>query len=215
MFFFGSAHWIKVKGKLAPAKEAPILVCGPHTSFYDSLAVLISGPSSVVGKIEASHIPFYGSKFPSLHLFVMNNIVFPLSELIDMAQPIYVKRENHGSRARTIQDILDRVKSPDDWPHILIFPEGTCTNRTSLTQFKAGAFYPGQKIQPVVIRYPNKVDTLTWAWQGPHVGILIWRTLAQFHNFVEIEYLPVYTPSDEEIKDPKLYASNVQHLMAE
>lgn len=139
--------------------------------------------------------------------------VFP--ELIDMAQPIYVNREDHGSRTRTIQDILDRVKSPEDWPHILIFPEGTCTNRQSLIRFKPGAFYPGQKVQPVLIRYPNKTDTLTWTWQGPHVAILLWKTLAQFHNFVEIEYLPVYTPSDEEIKNPKLYASNVQHLMAE
>lgn len=62
MYFVGSANWVKVKGKLARTDEAPILVCAPHSSFFDALAVLISGPSSVVGKIEASEIPFYGSK---------------------------------------------------------------------------------------------------------------------------------------------------------
>ena len=28
--------------------------------------------------------------------------------------------------------------------------------------FKPGAFYPGKPIQPVLIRYPNKTDTITW-----------------------------------------------------
>jgi hypothetical protein len=28
--------------------------------------------------------------------------------------------------------------------------------------FKPGAFYPGKPIQPILIRYPNKTDTLTW-----------------------------------------------------
>jgi len=131
-----------------------------------------------------------------------------------MAQPIYVCREDHNSRQATIQDILNRVSSKDDWPQIMIFPEGTCTNRTSLIQFKPGAFYPGVPVQPVCIRYPNKVDTVTWTWRGPDVFILIWRTLAQFHNFVEIEFLPVYVPSEEEKKNPKLFALNVQKIMA-
>lgn len=131
-----------------------------------------------------------------------------------MAQPIYVNRENHNSRVSTIQDILARVKSPEDWPQIMIFPEGTCTNRTSLIQFKTGAFNPGVSIQPVCIRYPNKVDTFTWTWGGPDVLMLVWRTLAQFHTFVEVEYLPVYVPNEEEKKNPKLYAQNVQQLMS-
>lgn len=34
------------------------------------------------------------------------------------------------------------------------------------------------------------------------------------HSSCEIEFLPVYVPSDEEKKNPKLYARNVQLLMA-
>lgn len=59
----GSANWVTIKGKIATPKEAPILVCAPHSSFFDALSVLISGPSSVVGKVEAGDIPFYGSKY--------------------------------------------------------------------------------------------------------------------------------------------------------
>lgn len=78
-----------------------------------------------------------------------------------MAQPIYVKRENHESRSQTITDILERVNSPYTWPQIFIFPEGTCTNGQQLIDFKPGAFYPGHPIQPVTIKYPNKIDTVS------------------------------------------------------
>lgn len=54
---------MKVKGKLASKEEAPILIGAPHSSFFDALAVLLSGPASVVGKIEAGEIPLYGSRF--------------------------------------------------------------------------------------------------------------------------------------------------------
>lgn len=134
-----------------------------------------------------------------------------------MAQPIYVCREDHNSRVTTVHDILNRVKNISEWGEIgriLIFPEGTCTNRTSLIEFKQGAFHPGQPIQPVLIRYPNKVDTGTWTWQGPSVFILLWRTLAQFHTSVEIEFMPVYVPNEDEKKNSKLFAHNVQQLMA-
>lgn len=61
MFVIGTAHYVKVKGKRADPKEAPILICAPHSSFFDSLAVVFSGPSCVVGKIEAGDLLFYGS----------------------------------------------------------------------------------------------------------------------------------------------------------
>jgi lysophosphatidylcholine acyltransferase / lyso-PAF acetyltransferase len=57
-----------VKGKQASCSEAPILVGAPHTSFYDVLAVLVSGPASCVGKIEASDIPFFGSKIYTIKI---------------------------------------------------------------------------------------------------------------------------------------------------
>ncbi|XP_051928636.1 lysophosphatidylcholine acyltransferase 1-like [Hippocampus zosterae] len=43
---------------------------------------------------------------------------------------------------------------------------------------------------------------------------ILWLTLCQPHNAMEIEYLPVYTPSDEEKENPTLFASNVRKLMA-
>ncbi|XP_053805864.1 lysophosphatidylcholine acyltransferase 1 isoform X1 [Vidua chalybeata] len=58
-------------------------------------------------------------------------------------------------------------------------------------------------------------DTITWTWQGPGAFEILWLTLCQFHNSVEIEFLPVYVPSEEERKNPVLYANNVRRVMAE
>lgn len=100
---------------------------------------------------------------------VINHFTFahlPL-ELINYTQPVYVWREDPDSRQNTIKEIKRRTTSPDGWQQILIFPEGTCSNRKGLITFKPGAFYPGVPVQPVCIRYPNRLDTLSWTWQGP------------------------------------------------
>ncbi|XP_060680556.1 lysophosphatidylcholine acyltransferase 1-like isoform X3 [Hemiscyllium ocellatum] len=76
------------------------------------------------------------------------------------------------------------------------------------------AFIPGVPVQPVVLRYPNKTDTITWTWQGPGALKILWLTLCQLHNNVEIEFLPIYTPSEEEKRNPILYANNVRKVMA-
>lgn len=96
----------------------------------------------------------------------------------------------------------------------MLFPEGTCTNRCALIKFKPGAFYPGVPVQPVLLKYPNKYDTFTWTWDGPGFFKLLWLTMVQFYSKCEIEFLPVYNPSEEEKQDANLYARNVRDVMA-
>lgn len=43
---------------------------------------------------------------------------------------------------------------------------------------------------------------------------LLWLTLTQVTSSCEIEFLPVYNPSEEEKRDPKLFANNVRNVMA-
>ena len=45
-------------------------------------------------------------------------------------------------------------------PPILIFPEGTCINNTSVMQFKKGSFEVGGVIYPVAIKVRNCVSLL-------------------------------------------------------
>ncbi|KAL5275615.1 LPCAT2 family protein [Megaselia abdita] len=191
----GSLHYLKVIGKQASFKEAPLLVIAPHSTFVDSLSVIAMGPPSIVAKQDTADIPLFG-------------------KIVNYAQPIYVRREDPNSRQNTIKQILERVNSKEDWPQTAIFPEGTCTNRKALITFKGGAFFPGVPVQPVILRYNNKFDSLTWTWKGPSILNLLWITLSQFYTKVEMEYLPVYKPTENEIKNPKLFADNVRSVMA-
>lgn len=88
-------------------------------------------------------------------------------ELINFTQALYVWREDPNSRQNTIKTVIQRANSHEKWPQIIIFPEGTCTNRSCVLSFKPGSFYPGVPVQPVLIRYPNRFDTVTWTWEGP------------------------------------------------
>ncbi|ESO91104.1 hypothetical protein LOTGIDRAFT_217653 [Lottia gigantea] len=195
VFFVAGFQWITVRGKRVSSKEAPIMALGPHSSYFDALPVVYHNLDTVVAKADSGNIPFFGT-------------------LMQFTQPVYVKREDPDSRVNTIKEISRRAQSKGEWPQVIIFPEGTCTNRSCLITFKPGAFYPGQPIQPVCIRYPNKFDTITWTWEGPKAFTLLWLTLCQFHNYVEIEYLPVYYPSEAEKSDARLYANNVRNVMA-
>ncbi|XP_057332313.1 lysophosphatidylcholine acyltransferase isoform X2 [Microplitis mediator] len=187
---------IVVRGRQASRSEAPILVVAPHSTFIDGGIVYILGFPSTIVRRESGLNPFTG-------------------KLINYTQPVYVWRDDPNSRQNTIKEIIERATSKEDWPQIMIFPEGTCTNRSCLITFKCGAFYPGVPVQPVCIRYPNKLDTVTWTWEGPGALKLLWLTLTQLNSSCEIEFLPVYRPSEAEKTDPKLYANNVRRLMAE
>ncbi|XP_019877475.2 lysophosphatidylcholine acyltransferase isoform X1 [Aethina tumida] len=186
---------IVIKGKQVSRKEAPILVLAPHSTFLDGGIVYVTGFPSTICRRES------GANWN-------------IGKLINFTQPVYVWRDDPDSRQNTIKEIIKRATSDLDWPQILIFPEGTCTNRSCLITFKPGAFYPGVPIQPVCIRYPNKLDTVTWTWEGPSALKLLWLTLTQPYSYCEIEFLPVYTPSEEEKRDPKLFANNVRAVMA-
>uniref|UniRef100_A0A8C8U7S9 Lysophosphatidylcholine acyltransferase 2 n=1 Tax=Peromyscus maniculatus bairdii TaxID=230844 RepID=A0A8C8U7S9_PERMB len=58
-------------------------------------------------------------------------------------------------------------------------------------------------------------DTVTWTWQGYTFLQLCVLTFCQLFTRVEVEFMPVQVPSDEEKNDPVLFASRVRNLMAE
>ena len=136
----------------------------------------------------------------------MKRAVWPQAVLIDRNDP--------DSRSKTSKEIMRRVTSSAPWQQFLVFPEGTVTNGKALLGLKTGAFRPGKTIQPVLVRYPNKHPTYTWAYDGhpPTLGFLL--TMMQWSTKVELEFLPPYHPSQEEVEDSKLFAENVRMMMA-
>lgn len=194
--FFSMGFRVTVKGKVASPLEAPIFVVAPHSTFFDGIACVVAGLPSLVSRNENAQTPLVG-------------------RLLRALQPVLVSRVDPDSRKNTINEIKKRATSGGEWPQILVFPEGTCTNRSCLITFKPGAFIPGVPVQPVLLRYPNKLDTVTWTWQGYTFIQLCVLTFCQLFTKVEVEFMPVQAPSEEERNDPVLFASRVRNLMAE
>jgi len=200
IIFWAAGFRISIKGKQAPRSEAPILVGAPHSSFLEALIIYMCG-SSPVSRHE-------------------NKTAFLISACQIFYQAIFVDRRSSDSRRKALEDICARAQSSDNkLPQLFLCPEGTNTNRKVLIQFKIGAFAPGVPVQPVLIRYPGteRLDPTTWTYHQPtHTyKFSVWYILANPINRVEVEFLPVYVPNEEEKSQPELFAKNVQLIMAE
>ncbi|XP_036399944.1 lysophosphatidylcholine acyltransferase 2 [Megalops cyprinoides] len=195
LFFFFLGFRVVVKGQRARSVEAPILAVAPHSSYFDAIVCIVAGLPSTVSRTENMATPMFG-------------------RFLRCLQPVLVSRLDPDSRKNTILEIESRATSGGRWPQVLIFPEGTCTNRSCLITFKQGAFIPGVPVQPVLLRYPNKLDTVTWTWQGPKAKTLLFLTLCQLYTNVEIEFLPPQIPNEEEKACPSLFANAVRSAMA-
>ncbi|XP_039205990.1 lysophospholipid acyltransferase LPCAT4 isoform X1 [Crotalus tigris] len=195
MFFLLGFMRIRVRGQRASRLQAPILVAAPHSTFFDPIILLPCDLPKVVSRTENLHVPVIGA-------------------LLRFNQAILVSRHDPASRKKVVEEVKKRATSQGKWPQVLFYPEGTCSNKKALLKFKPGAFISGVPIQPVLIRYPNSLDSTTWAWRGPGVLKVIWLTASQLCTTVEVEFLPVYQPSPEEAVNPTLYANNVQKVMA-
>jgi 1-acyl-sn-glycerol-3-phosphate acyltransferase len=94
---------------------------------------------------------------------------------------------------------------------MLLFPEGTTTNGKYLLPFKTGAFLAGLPVKPAILRYETR--HMSPAWESiPALRHIILMLCNPVHSVTCYE-LPVYVPSEDERKDPRLYADNVRKHM--
>ncbi|ESR58433.1 Lysophospholipid acyltransferase LPEAT2 [Citrus sinensis] len=190
LFSFGY-HWIRRKGKPAPRQIAPIVVSN-HISYIEPIFFFYELFPTIVASESHDSIPFVGT-------------------IIRAMQVIYVDRFSQSSRKNAVSEIK-RKASCDRFPRVLLFPEGTTTNGKFLISFQLGAFIPAYPIQPVIVRYPHV--HFDQSWGDVSLGKLMFRMFTQFHNFMEVEYLPVVFPSDNQKENALRFAERTSHAMA-
>lgn len=61
-FFALGFFWVKVKGRMADLKEAPVLVVAPHSSFLDMLVLCPTQLATVVSRSENNSLPVIGGE---------------------------------------------------------------------------------------------------------------------------------------------------------
>lgn len=197
LLFLLGFHWIKTKGTPARGAHAPIIVSN-HIHLWEVLYLFSTYGPSAVSRKENAAIPGFG-------------------RLLRLTRGLLVDRASPTSRTDTLNAIRNRgntIMKDERWPQVLIFPEGTTTNGKAVCTFKVGAFAAGLPVQPVAVRYRWRFFDPCWSVDGPGMLGSILRMFAQFNNTMEVTFLPVYTPSEEERANPKLYARNVRDLIA-
>ncbi|KAJ4904300.1 Lysophospholipid acyltransferase LPEAT2 [Raphanus sativus] len=166
------------KGKPARRDTAPIVVSN-HVSFIEPIFFFYELSPTIVASESHDSLPFVGT-------------------IIRAMQVIYVNRFSQESRKNAVHEIKGckyREKPPpiDFLACCSSLKEPPPTGKFFIS-FQLGAFIPGYPIQPVVVRYPHV--HFDQSWGNISLLLLMFRMFTQFHNFMEVEYLPVIYPSD-------------------
>ncbi|XP_067263787.1 glycerol-3-phosphate acyltransferase 3-like isoform X1 [Chanodichthys erythropterus] len=117
-------------------------------------------------------------------------------------------RDRHLVTQRLKDHINDKTKLP-----ILIFPEGTCINNTSVMMFKKGSFEIGGTIYPVAIKYDPQFGDAFWNSSKYSMVSYLLRMMTSWAIVCNVWYLPPMTQKEGE--DAVQFANRVKSTIAQ
>uniref|UniRef100_A0AAQ5XYR7 Phospholipid/glycerol acyltransferase domain-containing protein n=1 Tax=Amphiprion ocellaris TaxID=80972 RepID=A0AAQ5XYR7_AMPOC len=116
-------------------------------------------------------------------------------------------KDRHAVTSRLRAHVAAKTKLP-----ILIFPEGTCINNTSVMMFKKGSFEIGGTIYPVAIKYDPRFGDAFWNSSKFNMVNYLLRMMTSWAIVVNVWYLPPMTLQDGE--DAAQFANRVKSAIA-
>lgn len=186
---------VKEDGDIDASVDAPVVISN-HISYADILYCVHRFCPSFVTKSGVLNVPFVGRVTVGLRCVI-------------------TRVEGQSTGLTASQQVAERCKLAScdtSFPPIAIFPEGTTSNGKFLLKFRTGAFLTGSPVRPILIRYPFEyLDPCYLRGTLNHVFLM----LCQWRNSMHVTILPVWNPSEEEKKDPKVYAEHVHAMMKE
>ncbi|KAI3361894.1 hypothetical protein L3Q82_002218 [Scortum barcoo] len=117
-------------------------------------------------------------------------------------------KDRHAVTSRLRAHVAAKTKLP-----ILIFPEGTCINNTSVMMFKKGSFEIGGTIYPVTIKYDPRFGDAFWNSSKYNMVSYLLRMMTSWAIVVNVWYLPPMTIQEGE--DAAQFANRVKSAIAE
>ncbi|XP_046747314.1 glycerol-3-phosphate acyltransferase 3 isoform X6 [Diprion similis] len=164
-----------------------------HTSPIDVLVLMRDNSYSLIGQ---RHGGFLGI----------------LQRALARASPhIWFERSEVKDREAVTKRLKKHVSDPSN-PPILIFPEGTCINNTSVMQFKKGSFEVGGVIYPVAIKYDPKFGDAFWNSSKYSMIQYLYMMMSSWAIVCDVWYLPpMYRQDGESAID---FANRVKAVIA-
>ncbi|XP_054739128.1 glycerol-3-phosphate acyltransferase 3 isoform X3 [Anastrepha obliqua] len=164
-----------------------------HTSPIDVLVLMCDKTYSLIGQ---RHGGFLGL----------------LQRALARASPhIWFERGEAKDRHAVAERLRQHVSNPNN-PPILIFPEGTCINNTSVMQFKKGSFEVGGVIYPVAIKYDPRFGDAFWNSSKYSMMQYLYMMMTSWAIVCDVWYLPpMYRQEGESAID---FANRVKSVIA-
>ena len=208
LLLFGILPKVRGWANLRQAEKERAIGVFNHISFLDGFLITALYVPNGVTKASVATTPFLGPICRVMQLIHVERAGAFSNERCAGDKPN--KYSHMSGNARRIRD---RAADPR-YRLVMMSPEGTTTNGQGMAQFSTGAFLPGLPILPTLLRFPCRNLQPTWGlWYGDLFGIL--RILSQFYTPCEVDFLPLYRPSEAEKADPALFAENVRTHMAQ
>ncbi|KAF7257733.1 hypothetical protein EG68_05174 [Paragonimus skrjabini miyazakii] len=153
-------------------RPKPNTICvANHTTPFDWCVLASDVTYAVVGQ---KHSGFFGL----------------VERIISAAVPaVWFDREEVLDRQLTANRLKLHVACPDAEP-LLIFPEGTCINNTSVMKFKKGCFEVGAPIHPVAIKYNPLFADCFWNSSRDSLLKYTFKIMTSWAMVVDVWYLP-------------------------
>merc|ERR1719187_1794305 len=164
-----------------------------HTSPIDVLILACDNAYDLIGQIHGG---------------VIGNFQNVLSK---GAAHIWFQRAEVKDRLEVARRLKEHVEDPEKLP-ILIFPEGTCINNTSVMQFKKGSFEVGGTIYPVAIKYDPLFGDAFWNSSKHGMLTYIYLMMTSWAIVCDVWYLPPMTRKPNE--DAVTFANRVKAEIA-
>ncbi|KAG8199540.1 hypothetical protein JTE90_009381 [Oedothorax gibbosus] len=119
------------------------------------------------------------------------------SGLAKATSHIWFERGEVKDRELVQKRLTEHVQDENKLP-ILIFPEGTCINNTSVMMFKKGSFEVGGTIYPVAIKYDPRFGDAFWDSSRQSYMQYLLMMLTSWALVCDVWYLPPMTRQDDE-----------------
>uniref|UniRef100_A0A4W4ESP4 Phospholipid/glycerol acyltransferase domain-containing protein n=1 Tax=Electrophorus electricus TaxID=8005 RepID=A0A4W4ESP4_ELEEL len=124
---------------------------------------------------------------------------------------IWFERSEIKDRHLVAKRLSDHVEDKNKLP-ILIFPEGTCINNTSVMMFKKGSFEIASTIYPVAIKYDPRFGEAFWNSSKFGMVSYLLRMMSSWAIVCSVWYLPPM--SRQEGEDAVQFANRVKAAIA-
>ncbi|XP_016108846.1 glycerol-3-phosphate acyltransferase 3-like [Sinocyclocheilus grahami] len=190
-----------------------------HTSPIDVVILANDGCYAMVSETKitlqcsSSQILYSACKF-NLYLFIYVVIcsIDQFFHLFLIPSFIITCWSVHLSCFLILPRLRDHVNNKTKLP-ILIFPEGTCINNTSVMMFKKGSFEIGGTIYPVAIKYDPQFGDAFWNSSKYSMVSYLLRMMTSWAIVCNVWYLPPMTQKEGE--DAVQFANRVKSTIAQ